>query len=170
MAKQKHYSIDEAKKIVYADILALTAKEEAEVEKFVKFGFTVENKVVKKAENKRLNDAFILEYLENDQEALKTYKEKKNEPAKDENGNTKKTSTGKTKTKGFNAGRNWFAKNYPVDIDKITAEIKEAGLAKTLEEAFKEYAEKNKDDSEAMNQTEYTRDFYWKNVFVRKDK
>ena len=45
----KHYSIDEAKKVIYADILALTAKEEAEVEKFVKFGFTVENKVEAKA-------------------------------------------------------------------------------------------------------------------------
>ena len=38
----KHYTVDGT--TIYADILALTAKEEAEVEKFVKFGYTVINK------------------------------------------------------------------------------------------------------------------------------
>ena len=44
MAKIKHYSVDETKKVVYADILALTEKEEAEVNKFIKFGYTIVNK------------------------------------------------------------------------------------------------------------------------------
>ena len=109
MAKNKHYSVDEAKKVVYADILALTAKEEAEVEKFVKFGFTVENKVEAKAKIDRLNDAYILDYLKDDADALATYKAKKNETATDDEGKAKTTTTGKRKTKGFNAGRNWFA-------------------------------------------------------------
>ena len=72
----KHYSVDEAKKVVYADILALTAKEEAEVEKFVKFGFTVENKVEAKVKIDRLNDPYILDYLKDDAEALATYIER----------------------------------------------------------------------------------------------
>ena len=59
----KHYSVDEAKKVIYADILALTAKEEAEIEKFVKFGYTVENKVANKAKVERLDDDYIVEYL-----------------------------------------------------------------------------------------------------------
>ena len=105
----KHYSIDEAKKVIYADILALTAKEEAEVEKFVKFGFTVQNKVEVKAKTDRLNDAFILDYLKDDAEGLETYKAKKNETAVDGDGKPKTTGKGKRKTKGFNAGRKWFA-------------------------------------------------------------
>ena len=166
----KHYSVDEAKKVIYADILALTAKEEAEVEKFVKFGFTVENKVEVKAKIDRLNDPYILEYLKAnaDEKALATYKAKKNETATDEDGKAKTTSTGKRKTKGFNAGRNWFARNYPEDITEIEKEIAEAGLKPELDKAYPEYAKKNADADDVMTEVEYKRDFYWKKVFVRK--
>ena len=54
----KHYTIEGT--TIYADILALTAKEEAEVEKFVKFGYTVVNKEEAKATVERLNDDYIL--------------------------------------------------------------------------------------------------------------
>ena len=43
----KHYTIKGT--TIYADILALTEKEEAEVNKFVKFGYTVVNKEEVKA-------------------------------------------------------------------------------------------------------------------------
>ena len=164
----KHYSIDEAKKIIYADILALTAKEEAEVEKFVKFGFTVENKKAdSKAKVERLNDPYILEYLKDDAEALATYAGLKNEVATDENGKTKTTSKGNAKKKGFNAGRNWFAKTYPADASTLDEEIEKAGLKKQFAELWKAYAEQNKDVKGAMTADEYKRDFYWKKVFVR---
>lgn len=164
----KHYSVDEAKKIIYADILALTAKEEAEVEKFVKFGFTVENKKADtKTKVERLNDPYILEYLKDDAEALATYAGLKNEVATDDNGKTKTTTKGNAKKKGFNAGRNWFAKTYPEDASTLDAEIEKAGLKKQFAELWKEYAEKNKDNKDAMTADQYKRDFYWKKVFVR---
>ena len=164
----KHYSIDEAKKVIYADILALTAKEEAEVEKFVKFGFTVQNKVEVKAKTDRLNDAFILDYLKDDAEELETYKAKKNETAVDEDGKPKTTATGKRKTKGFNAGRNWFARNYPKDTKELDKKIAEAGVMPEFKKAYAEYAKKNADATDVMTADEYKRDFYWKKVFVRK--
>lgn len=164
----KHYTIDEAKKIIYADILALTAKEEAEVEKFVKFGFTVENKKADtKAKVERLDDAYIMAYLKDDAEALATYEGLKNEVATDENGKTKTTTKGNAKKKGFNAGRNWFAKTYPADASTLDAEIKKAGLEKQFADLLKEYATKNAGKKDAMTADEYKRDFYWKKVFVR---
>ena len=54
----KHYTIDESKKIIYADILKLTEKEMNEVERFRRMGYSVENKTPNKAEVKRLNDLF----------------------------------------------------------------------------------------------------------------
>lgn len=164
----KHYSIDEAKKVIYADILALTAKEEAEVEKFVKFGFTVENKVEAKAKIDRLNDPYILDYLKDDAEGLETYKAKKNETATDAEGKAKTTSTGKRKTKGFNAGRNWFARNYPKDTKELDKKIAEAGVMPEFKKAYAEYAKKNADATDVMTADEYKREFYWKKVFVRK--
>lgn len=171
----KHYSIDEAKKIIYADILALTAKEEAEVEKFVKFGFTVENKVEAKAKIERLNDAYILDYLKDDDEALTTYTAKKKETATDDEGKAKTTATGKRKTKGFNAGRNWFARNYPADTTEIEKAIIKEGLMKKMEEDYAKYTKKCEkavaDSSmkadDVMSEVEYKRDYYWKKVFVR---
>ncbi|MBO5106174.1 MAG: hypothetical protein J6C29_04685 [Clostridia bacterium] len=163
----KHYEVDEAKKVIYADILALSAKEEAEVEKFVKFGFTVENKVAKKVAVKRLDEPFILDYLKDDTAALDEYKAAKNAPALDEDGKEKKTSTGKIKTQGFNAARNWFAKTYPKDVKEAAAAIKTAGLEKKLKSAYEDYAKKNADVKNAMTKDEYTKDFYWKKVFVK---
>lgn len=171
----KHYTIEGT--TIYADILALTAKEEAEVEKFVKFGYTVINKQADtKAKVERLNDAYIKEYLKDKPEELATYEGLKNEVATDENGKTKTTTKGNEKKKGFNAGRNWFARNYPKDTNEIEKAITEAGLMKKLKKAYPEYAKKCekavKDGSmeadDVMSEVEYKRDFYWKKVFVRK--
>lgn len=163
----KHYSVDDKAKVITADILALTAKEEAEVEKLVKFGYTVENKPIVKTTVARLNDPYILDYLKDDNDALATYNATKNEPATDDNGKVKTTTKGKTKTRGFNAGRNWFARNYPEDINVAKKAITEAGLAKTLDKSFEEYEKKNKGVKDAMDKDAYTRDFYWKKVFER---
>lgn len=162
----KHYTVDGT--TIYADILALTAKEEAEVEKFVKFGYTVINKQADtKAKVERLDDAYIKEYLKDKPEALATYEGLKNEVATDENGKTKTTTKGNAKKKGFNAGRNWFAKTYPEDATTLDAEIEKAGLKKQFADLWKEYAEKNNGKKDAMTADEYKRDFYWKKVFVR---
>lgn len=162
----KHYTVDGT--TIYADILALTAKEEAEVEKFVKFGYTVINKQAdSKAKVERLDDAYIKAYLKDKPEALATYEGLKNEVATDENGKTKTTTKGNAKKKGFNAGRNWFAKTYPEDATTLDAEIEKAGLKKQFADLWKEYAEKNNGKKDAMTADEYKRDFYWKKVFVR---
>lgn len=170
----KHYTIDETKKIIYANILALTEKEEKEIERFVKFGFTVENKVETKAKVERLNETYILDYLkDNDEEAITTYKSKVNEAVVDDNGKVKTTSTGKTKRKGFNAGRNWFSKTYPEDITDIKKLIKEAGEEENFNKVYNAYKKKSvKEQAEnkdfvPLTEEEYTRDYYWKNVFVR---
>ncbi len=170
----KHYKIDNEKKIIYADIMALTEKEEAEVAKFQKYGYVVENKVEKKVSISRLDEAYILEQLKDNQDALKKYEEAKARPAVDKDGQVKTTSTGKVKRQGFNAGRNWFARTYPLDVNEAIEAIEGAGKTKVLEKAFKEYEKKaEKANAEgktvdAMTKDEYTKDFYWKKVFEKK--
>lgn len=177
----KHYTVDDAKKVIYADILALSEKEEAEVEKFVKFGFSVENKVVKKTIVKRLDEDYILNYLKDDQNALDTYKSKKESPVRGEDGKEKLTSTGKVWEQGFNAARNWFAMTYPKDVNVAINAIKNAKLEDKLEDGYKKYIKKAKEATEnatendekkkvmskVMSKDEYTKDFYWKKVFIK---
>lgn len=168
----KHYTIDGT--TIYADILALTAKEEAEVEKFRKYGYTVVNKQAEaKATVKRLDDDYITKYLEKlpDEEskkALATYEGLKKEVAKDEEGKKKTTKTGKDQKRGFNAGRNWFAKTYPADASTLETEIETAGLAKDFDKQLKNYTTKNQTNSDAMKPDEYKRYYYWTKVFERK--
>lgn len=175
----KHYTIEGT--TIYADILALNEKEEAEVNKFVKFGYTVVNKEEVKATVKRLDDDYILEYLaklpeEKSKQALATYKGLKNEVAKDKDGKKKTTKNGNEKKRGFNAGRNWFARNYPDDTTEIEKAITEEGLMEKLKKAYPVYAKKcekaiaegSMKADDVMSEVEYKRDFYWKKVFVRK--
>ena len=184
----KHYEIDNEKKIIYADIMALTEKEEAEVAKFQKYGYDVENKVKEKAKISRLDDAYILSYLEalDDEEAVaqakKTYDEKKNLPAVDEHGEKKKTVKGTVKRQGFNAGRNWFARIYPLDVNVAIEAIRKENMTKALEDAYSKYEKKvqkaqkeAEEKGETLNETpmtkdEYTKDFYWKKVFENPQK
>lgn len=162
----RHYEIDEAKKIIFADILALTEKEEAEVAKYVKYGFAVEPRTKKAEKVARLDEEYILNYLKGNQEALDTFAGKKNETATDEAGNKKLTEKGKERKKGYNNALHWFARTFPADITDITKEIKVASKSAELEKAYKKYV---KDNQEAgiMSETEYTRFFYWTRVFVK---
>ena len=162
----RHYKIDEPGKKIFADILALTEKEEKEIAKYVKYGFTVEPMTKKAEKVVRLDEEYILEYLEGNQEALTTFKGKKNETALDEAGNKKFTETGKERKKGYNNALHWFARTYPENVEQIVQEIKEAGKEKEQKKAFAKYVKDNQ-DKETMNETEYTRFFYWTRVFVK---
>ena len=137
----KHYSIDNKNKVITAAIARLTDKEMAEIQRYVAFGYTVEDgKPAEKVATKRLDDAFIMEYLKDDSEALEAYNDAKEALAVDEDGTIKtrknKDGTVKQKKQGFNAGRNWFAKTYPKDIAdlKLTAAQKD-----TIAAAYKKY-------------------------------
>lgn len=162
----RHYEIDKTKKIIYADILALTEKEEAEVEKYVKYGFAVEPRTKKAEKIARLDEEFILEYLKDDETALNTFKGKKNETATDEEGNKKYTEKGKERKKGYNNALHWFARTYPEALGNITTEIQVAGKAEELKKAYKKYKKDNQDKT-IMSEDEYTRFFYWTRVFTK---
>lgn len=168
----KHYSIDNKNKVITATIARLTDKEMAEIQRYVAFGYTVEDgKPAEKVATKRLDDAFIMEYLKDDSEALKAYNDAKEALAVDEDGTIKtrknKDGTVKQKKQGFNAGRNWFAKTYPKDIAdlKLTAEQKE-----TIAAAYKKYSDKesDKEAAEKLTKDEYTKYYYWTKIFVQK--
>lgn len=163
----RHYKIDEAKKTIFADILALTEKEEKEIAKYVKYGFAVEPMAKKTEKVVRLDEEYILEYLKADKEALDTFAGKKNETATDEDGNKKYTEKGKERKKGYNNALHWFARTYPADTADIKNEIKVAGKADELAKAFKKYVKDNQDTAGIMNEEEYTRFFYWTRVFVK---
>lgn len=163
----RHYQIDEAKKIIFADILALTEKEEAEVAKYVKYGFAVEPRTKKVEKVARLDEEHILVYLKDNQEALDTFAGKKNETALDKEGNKKLTEKGKERKKGYNNALHWFARTYPEDVAGITKEIKVAGKADELAKAYKKYVKDNQEAGNIMTETEYTRFFYWTRVFVK---
>lgn len=164
----KHYSIDNKNKVITATIARLTDKEMAEIQRYVAFGYTVEDgKPAEKVATKRLDDAFIMEYLKDDSEAIEAYKAAKDAPAVDKDGTikTSKSKDGKVKQKkqGFNAGRNWFAKTYPKDIAdlKLTAAQKD-----TIAAAYKKYNEK--EAAEKLTKDEYTKYYYWTKIFVQK--
>lgn len=164
----KHYSIDNKNKVITATIARLTDKEMAEIQRYVAFGYTVEDgKPAEKVATKRLDDAFIMEYLKDDSEALEAYKAAKDAPAVDKDGTikTSKSKDGKVKQKkqGFNAGRNWFAKTYPKDIAdlKLTAAQKD-----TIAAAYKKYSEK--EAAEKLTKDEYTKYYYWTKIFIQK--
>ncbi len=162
----KHYEIDTVKKIIYADILALSDKEAEEVLKYQKFGFSVEVQETKKTSVKRLNEAYILDYLKKaDVEALDIYEGKKKEPATDTKGNVKKTKSGNVRVKGFNNALHWFVRTYPQDVSEIKSEITRAGMMDALQKAFAEYEAENKATNGKMNENAYTRYFYWMRVF-----
>ena len=69
------------------------------------------------------------------------------------------------KEKGFNAGRNWFAKTYPKSVSELKLTEKQK---KEIEDAYKVYSEKNKDEADAMKKDEYTKYYYWTKIFVQK--
>lgn len=154
-------------KVIYADIQKLTDKEVKLLSKYVALGYTVEEKEEEETKKKTLTDAYIRDYLNGDEEAIKTYDKIIKEPAKDKNGKTKLTSKGNVVKKGFNAGRHWFCKNYPADIKEVEKAIEEANRTALMEKAYEDYKQTKEDNKETdiMTETEYTRTYYWKYVF-----
>lgn len=154
-------------KTIFANIEKLTDKEVKLLSKYVALGYTVEEKEEEETKKKTLTDAYIRDYLANEEEALETYDKIIKEPAKDKNGKTKLTSKGKVVKKGFNAGRHWFCKNYPADIKDIEKAIEEAGRTVLMKKAYEDYKQTKEDNKETdtMTETEYTRTYYWKYVF-----
>ena len=165
----KHYSIDSKSKVITAMISRLTDKEMAEIQRYVAFGYTVEDgKPAEKVSVKRLDNAYIVEYLKDDEAATATYEAAKQEPVVvDGVIQTRKNKKGETvnKEKGFNAGRNWFAKTYPKSVSELKLTEKQK---KEIEDAYKVYSEKNKDEADAMKKDEYTNYYYWTKIFVQK--
>ena len=154
-------------KTIYANIEKLTDKEVKLLSKYVALGYTVEEKEEEETKKKTLTDSDILEYLNDNKEALETYKKIKDTPAVDKKGKVKKTSRDNVVKRGFNAGRFWFCKNFPEDIEDIKKAIEEAGRTALLEEAYQEYKKTKEDNKETdiMTETEYTRTYYWKYVY-----
>lgn len=163
----KHYSIDNKSKVITATIAHLTEKEMSEIQRYIAFGYTIEDgKPAKKTSTNRLNDKFIMEYLKDDSDALETYEQAKNAPAVKEDGTIKTRENKKGEVKelkqGFNAGRNWFAKTYPKDIDdlKLTSE-----QTKNIKDAYDKYSKK--EETEKLTKDEYTKYYYWTKIFVK---
>ena len=172
----RHYKIDEEKKIIYADILALTEKEEAEIAKYQKYGYSVEP-MANKQSIVRLTKKYILDYLNDEKKAPDidgkkapdVFEGKMKEDALDEHGNkknTKKDGTGKDRKKGYNNALHWFARTYPLETTEIKREITQAGKDKAFSRALKNYNADNAESTNKMNEEEYTRFFYWTKVFV----
>lgn len=169
----KHYKRDDNTKIITANILKLTEKERAEIAQYEMYGYTVVNGAVKPSNEKkeggvkRLDNAYIIEYLKDDKKALDTYTKKKNEEKLDENKKPKLTSTGKPVKKGFTYGREWFMNNYPTDISIAEQKINEAGQQKDFEDTYNAYVRKNVENNSVRSKEEYIRRYYWTKVFVR---
>ena len=165
----KHYSIDSKSKVITAMISRLTDKEMAEIQGYVVFGYKVEDgKGGEKVRGKSLGKGQMVEYLKDDEAATATYEAAKQEPVVvDGVIQTRKNKKGETvnKEKGFNAGRNWFAKTYPKSVSELKLTEKQK---KEIEDAYKVYSEKNKDEADAMKKDEYTKYYYWTKIFVQK--
>lgn len=172
----RHYKIDEEKKIIYANILALTEKEEAEIAKYQKYGYSVEPMANKSKSIVRLTKKYILDYLNDEKKApdidgkkaKDVFTGKMKEDALDEQGNkknTKKDGTGKDRKKGYNNALHWFARTYPLETTEIKREITQAGKDKDFSRALKNYNADNAESTNKMNEEEYTRFFYWTKVF-----
>lgn len=164
---KKHYRVDNEAQKVIANIEKLTEEEFVIIEKYKRLGYIVENGKVgldkKAGAPKRLTDEYIREYLKGNEEALAKYQEAIDEPAYEADGKTvKRTSKGTIRTKGFNAGRNYFARNFPVDLKELT-------YTKQQENTFKlAWAKYSKAKDAEMSKDEYKRYYYWTKIFEDK--
>ena len=159
MAKAiKHYTINDNKKTISADILALTAKEEAEIAKFVKYGYTVENKPIKKEKISRIDEDYICSILsEKDKQEYLIIK-----------------------NQSFAKAKIWFMKTFPKEGTNIYADYDKALTANNneygnkIKKSYDNYKkdkdkkqEKNPEETvEVLTEEEYSKTYYWKNIFV----
>ena len=180
----KHYSINPETKVITARIARLTAKELAEVQNYVALGFKIEDGEPTPPVVKRLDEDYIIDYLnkhltaDEAEKAKAEYKTACDTLACDDNG-TIKTRFDKISekeeqiTQGFNAGRNWFAKTYPRDITELNLSDK---VAEKIEKAYETYkakgdkanekaAKANKKTTIYLTEEEYTRYYYWTKIF-----
>ena len=157
----KNYSVDTKEKKVNADIVALSEKEFAEVQRYLALGYDIIDKPAEKVEIKKVNNEYIEEYLKDDIEGQEAYKNAKNEIII---GKFKKN--GEAKTKGFANGLQWFYKNRPADASDALKAIEKAG-EKVLKKFEKDAKDYGVDEKGKMTKDEYTRWYYWKNIFVR---
>lgn len=183
---EKNYSVDNENQIIFADVLALTEKEEKEILKFKRVGFSIKNRPnpTPKKEVHRINEKYILDQIGNDENAKKLYDNACKEEVKNKDGEKKIKKDGKTKTKGFSNGKIWFMKTYPtddVDYKKIQEEvnnkIKEEYHTeypdKELQKIYAKYKDQKQKEKEKeiekeidiLTLEEYTKTYYWKNIF-----
>lgn len=182
---EKHYSVDNENQIIFADVLALTEKEEKEILKFKRVGFSIKNRPNPKKEVHRINEKYILDQIGNDENAKKQYDNACNAEVKNKDGEKKIKKDGDAKTKGFSNGKIWFMKTYPKgsddydkikkDVyDKIKEEYNTDSPDKKLQEIYDNYKkQKQKEQAKAKEKTiniltedEYIKTYYWKNIFV----
>lgn len=162
MAKTKHYFIDEKENAIHADVVKLTKKELEEVQRFKALGYKLVNEQFTYSKVERLNDAWIKDYLKNNQAALDEYEAEKNSIIVDDNGIVQTTKAGKAKKKGFSNGLVWFAKSQKPDRE-LTEKEKEA-----IKEAFTKYSVAEADSNkEKMTEAEYSNYHYWTKIFTR---
>ena len=160
----KHYKIDNEEKKIYAVIKNLTEAELSDISKFQLCGYTVVNGKMKEEKTnavKRLDNEFILNYLKDDDRGLAQYEAEKNAVAKEADGTPKLTKDGKTKKRGFNAGKIWFAKTYPASIKELAISTDDK---KAIDKAFEKYS---KGEAAEMTKEEYTRYHYWTKIFTQ---
>lgn len=168
------------KNSIYADMSKATKEDIKAIKNYRELGYKfvdITNKE-KKKKVERINPQWVLENYKNLEEEFIA---KKNEEAKDENGNVKyhikKDGTkGAAYTLGAIGALQWFKSTYPEDVKEIKVlvdnaikkahEGKEKDKVKDLETSYKVYKEKcKKDKKECQSIEEYIRCYYWNKVF-----
>lgn len=161
MAKAKYtrLEIDNAKKTIVCDIARLTPEQEEQLQKYIRFGYTVlarEKAKVEKPENaKHIDFDFIKAYLTEKAPADKVAEFEKMASAE----------------KGFMKASVWFRTHYPENEAEAEKAIKEAGLFEEYEKQAKAYQKKKPTKAEIeahkekLSSAEYLRNWYWRNVF-----
>lgn len=155
--EKKHYWVDDEAQIVYAVIRELTAEEDATVERFKKYGYTIVNGRKPKDEKKkvaRLDEPTIKGMLT--AEEYETFKANK-------------------KNEGFQKAKTIFMETYPKNIDDAKKKIAEAGATEKMEKALEKYEADtakmvengHEKAGERKTADQYIRWYYWTKIFVR---
>lgn len=171
MAKKHIYVIDEEKEVVrvYLGKLKTALKRDLDYIQYLKdfCGYKVapfteeeakaydeESRKAKEKAPKRLNQKYIEECLGVDSDEYKTYIAE-----------CEKTTEEGNKV-GFLGGKEWFIKNYPVDIKDIEKEISKDKNKKAILDKAIEINEKKKENKK-KDMAEVVRRVYWTKIFTR---
>ena len=160
MAKAKftRLEIDNEKKTIICDIARLTPEQEEQLQKYIRFGYTVlareKAKVEKSANAPRLDYDYISTYLKNNAPSDRVAEFEK-----------------MAEEKGFMKASVWFRTHYPENVAEAEKAIKEAGLFEEYQKQAVAYQKKKptKAEKEAgkekLSADGYLRNWYWRNVF-----